>query len=861
MVLVVAAPAGARPAEPATTLAVEVNGSTVADDDAPVEDTPTDDGSSDGDRADPGIAKVGIELLGGVSWQEGRSVDATVTVETRRAISGTLLVTETPQGRSTTTYEFTVDLAADSNAVFPVTFTTGWQGVQATATLRSNGEVVADDEIVRAGDGNDDVGAVGVFGIDDPPRRVTELGSDVQLPVLPLDDRLRGLDRVASVVTTPGALRELGQDSDERLRIEAWTRGGGQLVVAGPTASLDEVYHRYPTANPARFSYGAGSILYAEDWADGIPLGGYLGVGGLRELVESQSLGAGSTGELAILADIALPAVAVIAGVLLVYSLLSGPVVFGVLSARRSQRRIWLVLPVLSLVFATAIVGVGFAARRGRSEAHITIVEVNEIGSRATTNLLVTSSFGGNRTIETPPGWDYLGQGRTNGQRPVLLRVGSVSTEISLDMPPGSNAVARLSGVAPDFDGALTIDNARLDGEQLTAQVTNNSGRPLAEAVAFLGNARAEIGALPVGESVEFSVDASDDSGRTMKELLIWPRVSSEWGNVGPIAVPSDRDAATAAGSWTEWRIAQGMSASPENVLGVAAWSDEVAGPVPGIDEGRTVLFARADVSAARRAIDYRTTARLPSHQQPVFEGNFSGFVEDYRVTLGPDHDLDRLGIAVTADSASLSVRTAEGWRFVDLPASGRAEFRIPPEVVLDGEIMIRSYVPEWVWGAGATALVVVDPDEAEPMVLDDQQEYRNGGEGGFGGPAVMQEPPGPGGGPARGLNEEDVTVLSDLAVDEQLEVEGSVGRDSHDAFIVTLEEGQSLVVTMQSGNGDSYLELLTADGELLAANDDYGRNVDSQIQYSSDAAGDYEIRAMDLGNNAIAYRLLVEVR
>ena len=96
MVLVVAAPAGARPAEPTTTLAVEVNGSTVADDDAPVEDTPTDDDSSEGDRADVGIAKVDIELLGGVSWQEGRSVDATVTVETRRAISGTLLVTETP---------------------------------------------------------------------------------------------------------------------------------------------------------------------------------------------------------------------------------------------------------------------------------------------------------------------------------------------------------------------------------------------------------------------------------------------------------------------------------------------------------------------------------------------------------------------------------------------------------------------------------------------------------------------------------------------------------------------------------------------------------------------------------------------
>ncbi len=816
-------------------------------------------GSTGAAAQDDEFATVEIDLIGRVPWEEGRQVDARVTVQTERAISGALSVIDTPAGRSTTTFEFDIDVAANTTAVFPVVLTTGWEGVEASVVVRSGGEVVADDDLRQFGEGGGNTGTVAMLGIESPPQRVPEIGGDTQLPTLPLDGRLRGLDRASSMVATPAAVRGLGADSPELLQVEAWVRGGGQLVVDGPTGALDDSYHRFPTANPDRFAFGAGSIVYLDRWEEGVPLGGYLGRDGLRQLVESQQLGSGASGELAILANVALPAVALVAGVLLLYTVIAGPVVFGFLSARRAQRRIWLILPLLSLVFATGILGIGFAGRRGRSEAHITIVEVNDRGSRATSNLLLTSSFGGNRQIEAPVGWNYLGQGRTNGQRPVQLRLGSSATEVSLDMPPGSNAVARFSGVADQYDGRLTIDNIRFEGDEVAAEVANNGAADLTEVVAFLGNARAEVGTLPAGQSATFSIATHDDSGRTMKELLLWPRVGQEWGNNGQIAVPRDRGAETAAGAWTEWRVAQGTTASPENVLGVVGWTDEFEGPLAGVSQGRTALFVRANLPASDSG--FSTTARLPSHQQPVFDGNFSGFVEDYRTTLSEGYDLDRLAIEVTEDSAALELLTEDGWLHVALPEDGEATVSLPPQAVLNGEVHFRSYVPEWVWGVGGTALMVVDAEDPLPTKALPEQRFRSVDGGGFDGPGrAVEDFDARGANEPRGLDEELLVGLPNLTSEEPYTDNGTIGFGSHHAFVVTLAEGQSMVATMRSRDNDSYLEVIDAEGGLVASNDDYGRGVDSQIQFTASVAGDYEVRAMELGNNPIDYEITVEV-
>ena len=371
------------------------------------------------------FASVNIETLETVPWEAGLIVGSQVTVTAERAISGVLTVVSSAEGQSTTTYEFDIDIGADTTVTLPVDLFTGWNGVEATVTLTSGGDVIAGDELQAFGQGNGNSERVAFYGLEFAPARIPLIGSEEQIRTFVLGDRLDGLERASSLIITPAAMTGLGSGSDESLRIEAWVRGGGQLVVDGPGNALGDDFHRYPTANEDRYLFGAGSILYLDDWEDGIPLGGYLGRSGLRELVDSQDLGSGAAGELAILAGISLPSARTVSLILLAYTIIAGPVAYALLASRGMQRKMWGVLPALSALFVVGILGFGFASRTGRSDTHITIVEVNEQASRATSNLLLTSSVGGGRGIETPAGWSYLGQGQNRcpavGQAPSRL--------------------------------------------------------------------------------------------------------------------------------------------------------------------------------------------------------------------------------------------------------------------------------------------------------------------------------------------------------------------------------------------------------------------------------------------------------
>lgn len=801
------------------------------------------------------FATVEIEALDLVPWESGLTVAAEVTIKAERAVSGVLTVVSSAEGQSSTTYEFDVDIGGDTSVAIPVDLFTGWNGIQATATLTANGEVLAGDDIQAFGQGNGNAERVAAFGIDAVPQRVALIGGDEQIRIFTLDNRLNGLERASSLVSTPGAVTGLGADTDEALRMEAWIRGGGQLVVDGARDSLGSEFHQYPTANPDRYQLGAGSIVYLTDWEDGIPLGGYLGRSGLRELVDSQDLGSGAAGELAILAGISLPSAGLVALILLVYSIIAGPVAYSLLASRRQQAKIWVVVPALSAFFVVGILGYGFASRTGRSDTHITIVEVNERASRATSNLLLTSAVGGGRGIETPAGWTYLGQGRTDAQRPVKLRTGGSTTEISIETPPGSSSLARVSGVASQFDGMLSIDNIRYRDGSITADVTNNGIANLTNVLAILGNARSEIGELDAGATQTFEIDSGDSSGRSMRELLTWPRVRREWNNNGQVAIPTDREAPTAAGAWTEWRTDQGSSAMPETTLGVVGWTDDLAGPVAGIEEGRTVLFVRENLPAdVSEAVAFTTTARMVSRNgEPNFNGNFEGYPEDYRVTLSEGYQLDELAVIADRNSAAVGFLTADGWRWANLPGRGEVTLAIPEAAVIDGEVNIRSFTPPWSWGAGLTLNMVSDA-EAETVDLVGEPQFRNvdGGDG-FGFEEPVRDPGLP------RLLDEGLSVVVEPEDDAQV-FDGDLANGTYDTYIVTLEEGQNLVATMASGDGDSYLELVNLDGELEASNDDYGRNVDSQIQFTAAIGGEYEVRAQALNSGSLTYSLQIEV-
>jgi hypothetical protein len=807
---------------------------------------------------DEDFATLEVDVLGNIPWQDGQRLSATVTVEAQRAISGTLVVVNSPEGQPSTSYEFDVDVAANTTGVFPLTLTTGWNGVEATAILRANGDVIADDELRRQPNGGDEVAVLATFGIDDAPRRVSEIGDETQLVTVSLDRTLRGLESASSLLVTPAGYNQLAADTESGNRVDGWVWGGGQLVVDGPTASLDSRFHQFPTANERRFAYGAGSVVYAEDWQEGIPLGGYLGRTGMQDLVDSQGLGSGASGELGILAGISLPSVVVIAGVLLAYTFLGGPLLFGMVSARRVQRWIWVALPALSLLFVVGIVGFGVLSRSGTDDVHVTIVEVNDSGSRATTNLLLTSSIGGDRSIDLPDSWTYLGQARTEGQRPAKLRVGASASELSFEVPPGSNATARVLGDASQYDGALVIDNIRLEGDQLTADVSNRGTVDLTEVLAFAGNARAEIGDIGAGETRSVSVDAFDDSTRTMQELLLWPRVEQQWTNSGSIAVPVDRDAKTAAGAWTEWRVESGSLVAPPGVIGVAGWTDDLPSPVGDVQVGRTALVARANIAAdAQPEVGFSTVMRLPSRQnEPQFFGNFAGYPQDFRVTLAPGTDVDRLAVRAGRESAGVSFLIDDEWQFAKLTDTGDSTIAIPAAAVTGGEFQFRSFEADWAWGVGVTATIVVDDESAEMTSLSTAPAFRNP-EGGdfdqrFGVEADFGQ-----------QFEGEIWSSQEfgaLTPNEPIEIVQELPGFGYDQYLLLAPvPEQSIKVSISSDDGDPFLEIYDEFGDLLATDDDSGRLNSAELEFIPFDDGVLEVRAQGHGG-AMNYVLTIEV-
>lgn len=75
------------------------------------------------------------------------------------------------------------------------------------------------------------------------------------------------------------------------------------------------------------------------------------------------------------------------------------------------------------------------------------------------------------------------------------------------------------------------------------------------------------------------------------------------------------------------------------------------------------------------------------------------------------------------------------------------------------------------------------------------------------------------------------------------------------------LEEGQSVIVDLMSNDFDTYLEILTADGQSLAWDDDSGDGLNSRVAFSPAVAGTYTIRVGSFGNETAngAFTLAVQ--
>lgn len=814
--------------------------------------------------ADDDIASVDVELLGSIPWDATRPIDAQVTVTTRRALSGTLTVTDSPEGGATTTWQFDIDQAASTEVSLPVQLMTGWEGVRATARIEAGGVLIAEETVRFFPQGDASNPIVATLDIADPPAGLAQLGTGRQATVIIADDNPRLLARASSVISSPGAVRELGGSAAGE-SLETWVRGGGQLVIDGPPGSLDDRWHELETSNPNRFTLGAGSILYSTTWQAGIPIGGYGGQDQLRMLLSEQGFSTSATAsELAALADFGLPRPRTISIVLVSYALLAGPILYLIVSRRDRHRRLWILLPALSAIVAAGILGVGYMNARGRTDAHITVVEVMPEGSRATSSVLVGSRLGTTRELAAPTPWRFIGRTMNTTNRPIVVKPGVGEIRVGVDLPPAGTSTLRFAGPAPQFDQALRIESIRRnDGGGLSAEVVNASGVDIHDAVAFLGNNRADIGDVGAGESATFSIDGGDRTGRMMGELVMWPRAPGGWEFDGRFngRVESGGDDADAspvsAGAWTEWRVEQGTSAIPEHVIGVAGWSDQFVSPIANIELGNTALFVRVPVPADVLGDDWVSAIYEPTSQNvpPNILGEGFGWPQNYRFTVGPGISFDEMALSVAPEASSLSMLVDGLWQYATLPdgpGRDRVAISLPEGLEAGDEIVVQSWVGEWHWNAPRT--VWLEPvaglggDGLGETSWGDQPVSRHTE------PDIGDEF-----GPQGAFFEAVRVEVAEFGPGGSETFESFVEAGGYATYQVNLDSGQPLIATLHGLSGDPLLEVYGEFGELLAINDDFGVGLDSQVEFTAVADMTVEVRAQGLGGEPLDYRLTLE--
>jgi hypothetical protein len=204
-----------------------------------------------------------------------------------------------------------------------------------------------------------------------------------------------------------------------------------------------------------------------------------------------------------------LPALTTLGLLLLVYIILAGPVTYLVLRRLDRQAMGWVVVPLLTLVFAAAAYGVGYRQRGGDVVLNqISVVEPLDAQSARVRSFVglfspkrssYTLEIGGSpllRPISLQGPWDTSDQGGVFQQQRAT----------SLDIPQWSMR-AVLADTTQPFSGLeaqITLDASGLHGE-----VTNNTSQTLRDVVLVQDVNVAHVGDLLPGEQRSVSFDST----------------------------------------------------------------------------------------------------------------------------------------------------------------------------------------------------------------------------------------------------------------------------------------------------------------------------------------------------------------
>lgn len=796
-------------------------------------------------QQDDGAVQLRIDAPAQIPSSSEQLVPISAIITSPRALRGTLIVNTVTFGQPGPTYTVPVDVAAGAVVNVDLAVPTTWGELRLSAEFVVDGDTIAEATVSRFSNGQAASLGVGVLGLAAPTGQLalrvgtgtntaTEVSVDSLLSV--------GLAPYATVVVEPASFAQLPPEA--RNVVLGWTASGGDLIVDGPAGSIDAVLDASWRATTDTVSVGVGRIRYTTtDWPslvepagspDDSQFGGQAVVG---------NFGIDPMFELASDAGLRLPGIRTTGLLLFGYVIVAGPLAY--LLARRLKRThvLWVALPAVAVVFTVSALIVGSGLRSDRGNAHATIVEVWPQGSSATTTALFTSTRGGDRTVDLPAGWSYVGSGSQFSPSGVatLISPSRSGTQVTFDLATGGTGSGRFSGPTPQFDGALTIDNVTVDGLTVSATVTNNSAVDLVEVVALAGTAAVEVGDLAAGASTEFDIDYSNRFAGQARELALWPVQNQFFDGFRQ----TDPTTPVSGGAWAQWRQGDGWNTFTAGVIGVAGWTRDLESPVGGVTIGRTALVARANVPLST-SVGSPVPLRVVSDPGTVPQTTTDVFAINYvqRGTVPADFE-DQVTIEVGRLIASVEFWVDGQWRPIELDGDTDLNIQVPSEAISDGEVWIRSGVISWDSGPRPSigATLGTDGDVVELKEPGSVELRSNGFNGGF------------------GPVEEFVSEVFDIEVaDATVEVfEGDLFGGELDQYNIELAEGDSLVITLSAAH-DSFLRVTNADGAMLAENDDFPQCCNSGLTFIAPSDGTYIIEARSLGSNGQgAYELVID--
>jgi hypothetical protein len=464
----------------------------------------------------------------------------------------------------------------------------------------------------------------------------------------------RAPDSLRALGTIAAAGDELAREAPSvRNALLNWVESGGRLLLdERPGVPVEGLPDGWQPGSDGRASIGSGEIRLTD---------GAISAGRWAGLVEptrrdsslTVRVGTPPLGDLlASRAGFHVPRITWLVGFLIAYVALLGPGLYLLLRRRRPELG-WLVIPLVSLVFAGASYGAGRGLREGTQLVHATLLATGRTGTTALAYLGVSSRAGGTAKLDYPPGWLVGGRDPSSPASKVTeVRSTGSGSEGRLPLDAGQFAVVAARGPA-SVQGTLEVTAVSAADGVATGTIRNATRLHLDGAAVVVGNGAVVVGGLAPGEQRDWRLANLGQVGGPPAEFTIWGRTTGEQ------TVMTE----------SLWNAGQGEGLITRD-LGSAvamAWTNEYVPPVrvggrAATPSGTTLVVATTPVAASGpRASDVSVRADVVRTPGPDSRGTVVRFALPQT-----DHPIDPANLGVRLPTPVAAVWTGDTW--TDLP-------------------------------------------------------------------------------------------------------------------------------------------------------------------------------------------------